>query len=115
MTETTLQITVDELKKRLAESFLSDETKNAFAGVLTEMNDDEKTELIKIIEEGTKAKTDYEAKRLENLARLNTALQKHLQDSLREEEKYVRTQFEQMEHQEDDEELNNIEQQLKTL
>ena len=115
MTETTLQITVEELKKMLAGSILSDETKNAFTKVLADMTDDEKTQLAKIIEEGNKAKTVYEDQRLTLLAKLNTALEKHLKDTLRDEGKYIRDQFEQLGNKEDTEELNNIEQQIKNL
>lgn len=115
MAETTLQITVEELKKMLAESFLSDELKTAYAGVLDQMTDDEKTQLAEIIEEGNKAKTDYEKQRLEQLARLNAALEKHLKNVLRNEQKYIRTQFEQLGSQDDKEELNNIENLLTNL
>ena len=115
MTNTIIQITVEELKIMLTESILSDELKNAYIGILPEMNDEEKTQLVKIIEEGNKAKTAYEAERLEKLARLNAALEKHLKDSLRDEEKYVRMQFEQADGQEEKDELNNLEQQIKKL
>lgn len=115
MTETTLQITVEELKKMLDESFLSAETKNAFTDLLADMNDDEKTQLIKIIEEGNNAKTTYETERLEKLARLNAALKKHLQDVTQKENRYIREEFEKFGSQEDEQEMQNIEEQIKNL
>jgi hypothetical protein len=115
MTETITQITMEELKKMLTESFLSNEMKNAYAGVLANMNDEEKTQLVAIIEEGNKARTTYEADRYEQLAKLNSALEQHLKDALREEGKYARDQFEQMGGQEDSEEISTLEQQINNL
>ncbi|MFH0837774.1 MAG: hypothetical protein V1880_00725 [Patescibacteria group bacterium] len=115
MPEATLQTTVEDLKKMLARSTLSDELKTAYGEVLEQMNDEEKAQLKKIIEDGNSAKTEYEKQRLENLARMNIALDKHLKDVLREEQKYIRDQFEQMDGQEEKEELNNIEQEIKNL
>lgn len=115
MTDTIIQITVEDLKKMLAESFLSDELKNTYIGVLPVMNDEEKIQLVRIIEEGNNAKSVYEAERLDKLAHLNTALEKHLKDALREEGKYIRDQFEQADGKEEKDELNNLEQQINTL
>lgn len=115
MPQATAQITAQELKKMLAESILSDELKAAYTEVLAEMNDEEKTELIRIIEEGNRAKTEYEKDRVEHLARINVALKKHLQDVIRKEEKHAREEFEQFEHKEDEKELKTLEQEINQL
>ena len=115
MPQVTAQITAEELKKMLSTSVLSDELKAAYSKVLSEMNDEEKAELIRIIEEGNKAKTEYGKERVEHLARINVALKKHLQDVQHKEDKYAREQFEQFEHKEDEEELKTLEQEINQL
>ena len=115
MADTKTQITNTELKKMLEKSILSEETKKNFAAVLEDMNDEEKTELIQIIEEGNKAKDDYEKERNEKLIKLNTALEKHLQKSLHEEGEYIREQFETVGKEEDQKEMADIEQEINNL
>jgi len=109
------QITAKELKKMLAESILSDELKTAYGDVLDKMNDEEKSELIVIIEEGNKAKISYDGQRLEKLARLNVALEKHLQNITHKEERYIREEFETFDNKKNEAEMNNIEQEINNL
>ncbi len=99
----------------LAESILSDELKTAYGDVLDKMNDEEKAELIVIIEEGSKAKANYEDQRIEKLARLNAALKTHLQNSLHEEEKYIREQFEAFDNKEEKVEMDELEKEINDL
>ena len=115
MADAKTQITDMELRKMLAESILSDETKEKFAAVLEDMNEEEKFQLIQIIEEGNKAKDDYEKERIEKLARINAALEKHLADVTREEEKYAREEFEKLEKEEDGNAMAELENQLNDL
>jgi hypothetical protein len=115
MAKVTTEITVKQLQKKLKESFLSDDVKASYEEVLEQMNDDEKTELLDILEAGEKAKTDYAKDRLEKLARLNAALKKHLQNSIREEEKYIREQFETLEVKEEKEEMAELEKEINAL
>jgi len=115
MADTQTQITDMQLRKMLKESVLSDELKKKFAGVIEDMNDEEKFELIQIIEEGSKARDEHEAKRIDKLARINVALKKHLADVAREEQKYAREQFEVLEKKEDETEMATLENELKNL
>lgn len=115
MTDTTTKITIEELKKMLAESILSEEMKTAYGDVLDKMNDEEKSELIVIIEDGNKAKISYDGQRLEKLARLNVALEKHLQDITHKEAKYIREAFETFDNKENEAEMQNLEQEINNL
>lgn len=115
MPEASLQITVKDLQKMLAESILSDELKTAYQEVMADMNDEEQAELIKIIEEGNKAKAEYKDNRLDQLSRLNAALAKHLQNSLRDEEKKIREDLEQFEERENKKEMKNLEEEINNL
>ena len=115
MTDTTIQITSEELKKMLAESELSDELKKEFATVIDKMTGEEKTELIQIIENEKKAITENEKERTEKLIKLNMALEKHLEESLREEGKYIREQFEATGAEDDKKEMADIEQEINNL
>lgn len=110
-----MQITAEELKKLLEESFLSAELKASYAELLGEMTDDEKTQLVSILEQGKKAKADFDKNRIEQLARLNRALEKHLKDVSHEEGKYARDQFESMGRREDEQDLKLIEEQITKL
>jgi hypothetical protein len=115
MADTIAKITIQNIKKMLKESILSDELKTAYLEVLADMNEEEKAELIRIIEEGNTAKAGYEEERLGHLARINKALKKHLADSQHEEEKYVREQFEAFEGKEEEEEMKDVEQEINQL
>ena len=118
MPQTTSQITVKDLKEMLDESNLSAATKATYSRVLEEMNEEEKAELTRIIEEGHRAEAEYaeyEDQRLDQLARLNEALKKHLQKSLREEEKDIRKEFEELEEKEEEEEMKTLEEEINKL
>lgn len=115
MTDTKIQITTEELKKMLTESILSEELKTDFAAVLNDMTEEEKTELIQIIENGNKATAEAENERNGKLIKLNTALEKYLQKTLREEGKYIREQFETAGKEEDKKEMENVETELNNL
>lgn len=115
MAENAVKITVEEIKKMLTKSILSDELKTAYLALLADMTEEEKAELVRIVEEGNEAKKEYEEERLEKLARLNAALEKHLKNSLREEEKYAREQFEAFEETEDKAEMKELEKEINDL
>lgn len=104
-----------EIRKMLKESILSDELKSKFAAILEDMNEEEKFELIQIIEESNKAKEEHEAARKGKLARINAALEKHLRDVMHEEERNVRTEFENLEKSEDEAEIKELETELNNL
>lgn len=115
MTENSLQITVENIKKMLTESVFSDETKKAYLNVLGQMTEEEKRELMKIMEEGSKAKSDYEIQKSERLAKLNAALEKHLKETARNQNKYARDQFENLGKEEDGSLIQLLEEEIKTI
>lgn len=118
MAEITKQITVEELRKMLEESNLSAEMKTAYGEVLGIMTDDEKNQLIAIIQEKKKAEEDFEEnaeKRNEQLAKLNLALEKHLANTLRDEVKLIREDFEKEGKKDEEKEMEKLENELDQL
>ena len=106
---------MEDLQDLINGSILSDELKAAYNKVLPEMTEEEKNELRKIIKEGNAAKAKHDEERLEKLARLNTALEKHLQDVSHKEEKYIRDEFEKFDNEQDAEEMQTLEQTINNL
>ena len=115
MAEANQQINVEELKKMLDESNLSAEMKTGYTEVLEAMTEDERAQLRAIIEEKKQAEEEYEANRYEKLARLNRALEKHLADTLRDEEKLIREDFEKEGAKEDAADMKQLENELNNL
>lgn len=115
MADTVTQITNEELKKMLDESILSDELKTGYAKVMDQMTDEEKSELIGIIQESNKAMAQGEEERISKLQELNSALDKHLQNSVREEKRYIRQEVEVFEASEEKKEIEDVEQELNAL
>lgn len=118
MAETTTQITAEELKKMLDESNLSAEMKTGYGEVLDQMTNEEKFELVRIMNEKNEAEVEYmkeSEERIQQLAKLNAALEKHLANSLRDEEKNIREEFQKIGEQEDKEEMQEIESEINQL
>ena len=58
------------------------------------MSEEEKAELIRIIQESHQAEAEFKDQKLDKLVSLNEALKTHLHNSLHDEEKYIREEFE---------------------
>lgn len=115
MTDNEILITIDDIKKMLIESVLSDEQKKAFSEVIELMNESEKNELINIIESGAKEKMEFENQKKDKLAELNSTLEKHLTKSGIEEDKYIRDEFESFDKQEENNQLQTLEKEMNQL
>ncbi|MBN2306922.1 hypothetical protein JXD20_02960 [Candidatus Peregrinibacteria bacterium] len=115
MTDTKTTITTDQLRKMLNESILSEELKTNFNEILEVMDNEGKAQLLKIIEESNAARATYEKEHDEKMVKLNTALEKHLKNNIREEEKYIREEFEAYGKELEEKEMQDVEQTINNI
>lgn len=115
MKENNIVITIEDIKKMLAESVLPDEQKKAFSELIDTMTEAEKSELINIIETGAKEKMKFEDQKDNKLATLNNALGTELSKSSSEEDGYIRDEFENFDKQQENNQLQILEEEMNQL
>ena len=115
MSENKLQITDDQLLQGLEVSPLPEELKERFRIGLPTMTDNQKTRLADLIKQGYKGEQAFETKKQEELAALNDEYAEKMKNAQREEDKYVREEFEKFGAQQDAEEMQSLESEIDQL
>lgn len=109
-----LNITDSDLIEQIAASHLREDQKKDLSGLVTEMTEEERTELLNLIEKSNADADDFETKKKEKLAALNKEHIDKLNEAAHHESEYVRSEFEKFDKEESAEEMKEVEAALTT-
>ena len=111
MTETKTKITEEEIIEQIRKSRLEEEQKKDLSELVDKMTEEEREELLNIIDESNKVTKEHEGKK-EKLAELNKEYMKKLNALTHKESQYVREEFEKFDKKESAGEMKEVEKEM---
>ena len=109
MPTNTTNTTDSALIEQIAASHLREDQKKDLEGLVGEMTEQERDDLIKLINESNATANDFEGKKKEKLAALNKEYIQKLDEAGHRESEYIRSEFEKFDKKQSDEEMKNVE------
>lgn len=107
-------ITDSELTDKIKSSHLDEKQKTELVGLVTSMTEDERVQLLNIIDESNVEVAKVENQYNKKLGDLNKEYTKKTDDLVREETKYARTEFEKYDNEQKAVDMRNLETEIAT-
>jgi type I site-specific restriction-modification system R (restriction) subunit len=113
MTETNNTLTNEQLKEKLSASSFTDEMKQKLEGIIPSMDENERNQLIDILNREETERSTFEEEKLKKLAKLNEEFQEKVNQTEHEEGKYARENFETFDKDQNEKELANFDKEIE--
>lgn len=112
------KISNEELLKKLQESYLDFDQQQSIEPFIPEMNDAERKELLKLIDQANDVQNmrlDHKKKYIAGMKKINTEYEKKADKLAKDESGYARKEFEKLEKSESIKEIEELEGEMKNI